>query len=74
MEGWSERELIVDVLRTFGRSDSVVDLLRLLPYIRPPSHLDQYEGYGEITSINYLRNRGHAYGRLTGDTCSSRGL
>ncbi|KAF3811754.1 hypothetical protein GCG54_00014506 [Colletotrichum gloeosporioides] len=36
LEGWSDSELDVDGLRTIlGRSNTAVDLLRCLPYLRP---------------------------------------
>lgn len=53
---WTEHDLDIDFLRITGRSETVIDLLRHLPYIRS-------EGYGEDffigpldTPFNYLRN------------------
>jgi len=52
-EGWSDEQLTVEILRALGRSETVIDLLRHVPYIRT---LPRYEVDEETIAINYLRN------------------
>jgi hypothetical protein len=66
-EGWSDEQLMVDILRALGRSEEVVELLRHLPYIKSFNTLDRYEVYEETKSINYLRK----YKRLRNVTAES---
>lgn len=54
-EGWSEEEIMADVLRALGRSEAVIDLLRHLPYTRTARSFDRLEVYEETEPINYLR-------------------
>jgi hypothetical protein len=37
-DGWSDEQLVVDILRTLGRTERVIDLLRYMPYIRIKSY------------------------------------
>lgn len=53
-EGWSDDQLAVDILRALGRSETVIDLLRHLPYLRRDVHDERWEVYPETRSISYL--------------------
>jgi len=60
--GWSDAELNVDALRALGRSETVIDLLRHLPYPQagPPSSDaadDDAIVYYETMVRSYLRNK-----------------
>lgn len=69
--GWTEQDIMADVLRVLGRSEAVIDLLRHLPYISAPRNLGRYEIYEETTPINYLRD----YSPLrdsTADSCHGK--
>ncbi|KAH8693506.1 hypothetical protein GQ44DRAFT_719517 [Phaeosphaeriaceae sp. PMI808] len=55
-EGWSDEQLTVDVLRAFGRSEEVIDLLRHLPYIKQLDGDDKDEVYFETRHLSYLRD------------------
>ncbi|KAL3295476.1 alpha beta hydrolase fold protein [Colletotrichum asianum] len=60
-EGWTDSELDVDGLRTtLGRSDTAVDLLRHLPYLRPVDagpHTGQWLIFPKTKAMRYLRDR-----------------
>ncbi|KAJ3962717.1 hypothetical protein N0V92_000509 [Colletotrichum tropicale] len=60
-EGWSDTELDVDGLRnTLGRSNTAVDLLRHLPYLRPVDagpHTGQWPIFPKTKAMRYLRDR-----------------
>ncbi|KAE9581548.1 hypothetical protein CGCF415_v010341 [Colletotrichum fructicola] len=60
-EGWTDSELDVDGLRTIlGRSDTAVDLLRHLPYLRPVDagpHTGQWPIFPKTKAMRYLRDR-----------------
>lgn len=70
-EGWSDEQLMADVLRTLGRSEKVTDLLRHLSYINSTD----YEVYwDETTPINYLKG-GEGYHRgLTAEECKAKSV
>ncbi|KAF4857021.1 hypothetical protein CGCSCA4_v000197 [Colletotrichum siamense] len=60
--GWTDEELNVDALRTLGRSDNVIDLLRHLPYPRAGAPSTDEAGddavvYYETKVLSYLRNK-----------------
>ncbi|GKT46630.1 uncharacterized protein ColSpa_06811 [Colletotrichum spaethianum] len=60
--GWPDAELNVDALRTLGRSEAVIDLLRHLPYPRagPPGSDEATQDamvYYETMVLSYLRNK-----------------
>ncbi|TEA19039.1 hypothetical protein C8034_v009466 [Colletotrichum sidae] len=60
--GWSDAELRVDALRAMGRSETVVDLLRHVPYLRENETADPVEVFTETFPLRYLRD-----GRWFGD-------
>jgi hypothetical protein len=41
--GWTDAELAVDILRAFGRSEAVIELLRHLPYLPHMNGVGIYE-------------------------------
>ncbi|KAF1847608.1 uncharacterized protein K460DRAFT_426336 [Cucurbitaria berberidis CBS 394.84] len=53
-EGWNDEQLTVHVLRTFGRSEEVVDLLRHLLYIKQLDGDHKDEVYFETQHLSYL--------------------
>jgi hypothetical protein len=55
-EGWSDEQLAVDILRVFGRSEEVIDLLRYLPYIKQLDGDSKDEIYFETRHFSYLRD------------------
>jgi hypothetical protein len=55
-EGWSDEQLAVDILRVFGRSEAVIDLLRHLPYIKQLDGDFRDEVYLGSQSLSYLRD------------------
>ncbi|KAF4489615.1 hypothetical protein CGGC5_v004354 [Colletotrichum fructicola Nara gc5] len=60
--GWTDEELNVGALRTLGRSDKAIDLLRHLPYPRagPPGTDEAGDDavvYYETKVLSYLRNK-----------------
>lgn len=55
-EGWSDEQLAVDVLRVFGRSEEVIDLLRHLPYVKQLDGDDKDEVYFETQHLSYMRD------------------
>lgn len=60
--GWTDAELNVDALRILGRSETVIDLLRHLPYPRagfPGSDEagDDAVVYYETKALSYLKNK-----------------
>lgn len=60
--GWSDSQLNVDALRALGRTESVLDLLRHLPYpaAGPPgsdNEADDATVYYETMTLSYLRRR-----------------
>ncbi|KAK1573945.1 uncharacterized protein LY79DRAFT_524807, partial [Colletotrichum navitas] len=61
-EGWSDAELDMDGLRTtLGRSNTAVDLLRHLPYVRPVDigpHTGQWPIFPRTKAMRYLREYG----------------
>jgi hypothetical protein len=71
LEGWSDEQLVVDILRTLGRSEQVIELLRHLPYIKSPRTLDRYEVYEETVAISYLR-RHERFGKVTAESCRGK--
>ncbi|OHE91959.1 hypothetical protein CORC01_12747 [Colletotrichum orchidophilum] len=54
--GWSDAELRVDALRAMGRSETVIDLLRHIPYVHENEEADPVEVYTETFPLRYLRN------------------
>ncbi|KAK1633494.1 hypothetical protein BDP81DRAFT_433873 [Colletotrichum phormii] len=54
--GWSDAELRVDALRAMGRSETVIDLLRHIPYVHENEESDPVEVYTETFPLRYLRN------------------
>ncbi|KAL5119440.1 hypothetical protein ACEQ8H_002710 [Pleosporales sp. CAS-2024a] len=61
-EGWNDEQLAADVLRAFGRSEEVIDLLRHLPYIKQLDGDDRDEVFymqsGQVTQIRQRRSLG----------------
>jgi hypothetical protein len=55
-KGWSDEQLTVDVLRAFGRSGEVIDLLGRLPYIKQLDGEDKDEAYFETQHLSYLHD------------------
>lgn len=53
-EGWSDAQLDIDLLRTFGRSDTIVDLLRHLPYVQGNPN-GEWQIAPETFAVRYLR-------------------
>jgi hypothetical protein len=72
-EGWSDEQLAVDVLRVFGRSEDVIDLLRHLPYIKQLDGDDKDEVYFESRHLSYLRDTS-PFKFLTAEECRGRQL
>ena len=72
-EGWSDSQLAVNVLRAFGRSDKVIDLLRYLPYIKQLDGDDQDEVYFETQHLSYLRDT-WPFRSLTVEKCHGKQL
>jgi hypothetical protein len=71
-EGWSDEQLMVDVLCALGRSEKVIDLLRYLPYIKePPKYPDRFEVLEVTFSINYLQN---CHPKITAESCRGKQL
>lgn len=54
--GWTKHDLDNDVLRITGRSETVIDLLRHLPYIRSGGYGQDFFIGPLDTPFNYLRN------------------
>lgn len=50
--GWTDEELTVDMLRALGRNETVIDLLRHMPYIKLEP---KYEVWEVTVAINFLR-------------------
>ena len=55
-EGWSDEQLAVDIMRAFGRSEEVIDLLRHLPYIKQLDGDSKDEVYFQTRHLSYLRD------------------
>ena len=72
-EGWSDEQLTVDVLRAFGRSEEVIDLLRHLPYIKQLDGDDRDEVYFETRHLSYLRDT-WPFKSLTVEECRGKQL
>lgn len=72
-EGWSDEQLAVDVLRAFGRSEEVVDLLRHLPYIKQLDSDDRDEVWFQTRHLSYLRDTWPCKS-LTAEKCLGRNL
>jgi len=72
-EGWSDKQLPVDVLRAFGRSEEVIDLLRHLPYIKQLDGDDKDEVYFETRHLSYLRDT-WPFISLTVEECQGKQL
>lgn len=54
--GWSDEQLAVDILRVFGRSEEVIDLLRHLPYVKQLDGDSKDEIYFGTRHLSYLRD------------------
>ncbi|KAJ8108633.1 hypothetical protein OPT61_g8038 [Boeremia exigua] len=72
-EGWSDEKLAADVLRTFGRSEEVIDLLRHLPYIKQLDGDVKDELYFESRHLSYLRDT-WPFRYLTVENCQGKQL
>jgi hypothetical protein len=72
-EGWSDEQLAVDILRVFGRSEEVIDLLRRLPYIKQLDGGDKDEVYFESRHLSYLRDTS-PFRSLTVEECQGKHL
>jgi hypothetical protein len=72
-EGWSDEQLAVDVLRVFGRSVTVIDLLRHLPYIKQLDGDNKDEVYFETRHLSYLRDT-RPFVSLTAEKCQGKHL
>ncbi|KAF2219280.1 hypothetical protein BDZ85DRAFT_44503 [Elsinoe ampelina] len=53
-EGWSDKELHIDLLRHLDRSDAVIELLRRIPYIQDDM-VEEWEVFFGAFSISYLQ-------------------
>jgi hypothetical protein len=72
-EGWSDEQFVADVLRAFGRSEDVIDLLRHLPYIKQLDGDDKDEVYYETRHLSYLRDTS-PFKTLKAEECRGRQL
>ncbi|KAK7458304.1 hypothetical protein Landi51_01127 [Colletotrichum acutatum] len=63
--GWSDTELRVDALRAMGRSETVIDLLRHIPFVHENEESDPVEIYTETFPLRYLRD-GRWFGGANG--------
>lgn len=72
-EGWSDEQLAVDIMRAFGRSEEVIDLLRYLPYIKQPDGDSKDEIYFETQHLSYLRDT-WPFKYLTVEKCQGKKL
>jgi hypothetical protein len=72
-EGWSDEQLAVDILRTFGRSEVVIDLLRHLPYIKQLDGDFRDEVYFGSQQFSYLRDS-PPFSSLTVEECKGKQL
>jgi hypothetical protein len=72
-EGWSDEQLAVDIMLTFGRSDEVIDLLRHLPYIKQLDGDCKDEVYFETQHLSYLRET-WPFKSLTAEKCQGKTL
>jgi len=70
--GWSDEQLAIDILRSLGRTETVIDLLRHLPYIKV-GYLDRYEIMVETIPINYLRDT-KRFRNLTVENCEGKSV
>lgn len=66
--GWTDEELAVDHLRAIGRNETVIDLLRHMPFIKPKP---RYEVWEVTVAINYLRSAKRFY-NLTAEECTPK--
>jgi hypothetical protein len=75
--GWTDEQLEVDILRVLGRSETVIDLLRHIPYIKSylthRQHNPRYEVLEETVAINYLRTADLFEG-ATAEECKGKTL
>jgi hypothetical protein len=55
--GWTDEQLLMNMLVSSGRSDAVIDLVRYLPYLRSK---DQIEVYPPCRPVSYLHDDGTA--------------
>jgi hypothetical protein len=72
-EGWNDEQLAVDILRAFGRSEVVIDLLRHLPYIQQLNGQSRDEVYCETRPMSYLRET-WPFKSLTVEKCQGKQL
>lgn len=72
-EGWTNEQLAVDVVRAFGRSEAVIDLLRHLPYIKQLDGHCKVEIYFETQHLSYLRDT-WPFKSLTVEKCQGKKL
>jgi hypothetical protein len=71
--GWTDEQLAVDILRAFGRSEEVIDLLRHLPYIRQLDGDDRDEVWYETQHLSYLCDTWPCKS-LTAEKCQGKDL
>jgi hypothetical protein len=71
--GWSDEQLAVDVMRAFGRSEQVINLLRHLPYIKQLDGDSNAEIYFETRHLSYLRDT-WPFKSLTVEKCQGKRL
>ncbi|KAH8719552.1 hypothetical protein GQ44DRAFT_658968 [Phaeosphaeriaceae sp. PMI808] len=71
--GWTDEQLVVDILHVLGRSEEVIDLLRHLPYIQQPPDVDKYEVYEETVPASYLRGT-DIVENLTAEECQGKSI
>ncbi|RYO63597.1 hypothetical protein AA0116_g3172 [Alternaria tenuissima] len=72
-EGWSDEQLAVDIMRAFGRSEEVIDLLRHLPYIKQLDGDSKDEVYFQTRHLSYLRDT-WPFKSLTVEKCQGKQL
>ncbi|KAH3908072.1 hypothetical protein HBI56_193060 [Parastagonospora nodorum] len=72
-EGWSDEQLVVDGVRSLGRTERVIDLLRHIPYFRRESYGERLEFLVEAVPINYLRYSWRSKG-IAADPCVGKSI
>jgi hypothetical protein len=55
-EGWSDKQLVIDIMRDYGHSKEVIDLLRHLLYVEQLDGDSKDELYFETQHLSYLRD------------------
>lgn len=73
LEGWDDEQLAVDILQVLGRSESVIDLLRHLPFIKQLDGFDEDEVWLSTRHLSYMRDTSPMKG-LTAQKCQGKQL